>query len=113
ERDAVEKARVIEEVLDNIGRHTDPPDMSDLAKELTEEEVLSALRALAKGKAPGVDGIPTELWTRLHEIFVASEKRRESNVPGENVVQFNVVRLLTAVYNDIERHGVMKGTKFA
>ncbi|KAJ7171783.1 Endonuclease/exonuclease/phosphatase, partial [Mycena crocata] len=73
ERNPRLKDAVIEEVLNNMGQHTERPDMADLAKELTENDVLSALRALAKGRAPGVDGIPTELWSKLNELFVAAE----------------------------------------
>ncbi|KAJ7102971.1 Endonuclease/exonuclease/phosphatase, partial [Mycena crocata] len=76
ESNLANKDKAIDYVLSQMGQHTTAPDMADLEKEITEEDVTETLRSLAKGKAPGVDGIPTELWTKLHEIYEAAEKAK-------------------------------------
>ncbi|KAJ7150817.1 hypothetical protein C8R43DRAFT_866728, partial [Mycena crocata] len=106
------KDAAIEEVLAQREQHTAPPNMTELAKELTEQDVLRAVKRSPKGKAPGVDGIPSELWVRLYEIY-----RMSKDIPGEDPdvppINFDVIKLITMVYNDIERNGVTKGTGFA
>ncbi|KAJ7167390.1 Endonuclease/exonuclease/phosphatase [Mycena crocata] len=106
------KDRAIEETLNQMGQHTEPPDMADLSKELTEDEVLQSMKNSARGKASGIDGIPTELWIRLYEIF-KNAKDSEQDGTEEPQILFDVLKLLTAVYNDIERFGVTAGTSFA
>jgi hypothetical protein len=77
--------------------------MHDLAKELTEEDVLTALRESASGKAAGLDGLPTEFWANLHEMYLTSKKDSEDRTGraaahAEPVKHtFNIVALLTRV----------------
>lgn len=82
--------------------------LAALSKELTEGEVLKALLDSPNGKAAGVDGIPTELWKKLNTHHTEIKKASDGSSPT-----FDVVTTLTAIYNDIERHGVAKNTEFA
>ncbi len=73
--------------------------------EITVEEVSTAIRESARGKAPGLDGLPTELWKTFLEVY---ERDMKHGRPA-----FNVARALQRVYNDIERHGLLQGSRFA
>ena len=93
------------EVLNHIKTKVSPREKTALAKYLKEDEVSCALSNLPKGKAPGIDGIPNELWLKLHLNYEQSAHRRD--------VPVNIVKILTAVYNDIEKNGVDTSTGFA
>ena len=81
------------------------PEKSDLAKYLKQEEIETSIKALPNGKAPGIDGIPHELWKSLNIRFQTNTKEGR---PG-----FDIIKTLTRVFNDIEKHGMAKGTDFA
>ncbi|KAJ7277340.1 hypothetical protein C8J57DRAFT_1223088 [Mycena rebaudengoi] len=69
ETDAASKDGAIEDVLRRTKKPDVLPGMEELSKELTEDDVLDSLKDSAIGKAPGTDGLHTELWTKLHSIF--------------------------------------------
>ena len=75
-----------------------------LAKQLTREEVLNALKASSNGTATGINGIPYELWKALNKKY---ETLCQLEKPA-----FDVVQALTTVYNDIEKNGVDTQTGF-
>ena len=64
-----------------------------------------AITESANGKAPGLDGIPTELWK---ECLRAQIKNQKIKKPA-----FNVTAVLMHVFNDIIQNGVAEGTSFA
>ncbi len=80
-------------------------DKGDLAKHVTEHEIEAAIRECATGKAPGLDGIPSEIW----KIYLSRQKVDER----KNKPTFNVLRALKTVFNDIERNGIEENTGFA
>ena len=51
-----------------------------------------------------MDGIPHELWKALETCFKHKEK--------DTGPKFNIIKCLTQVYNDIERHGLCKPSDF-
>ncbi len=75
-----------------------------LARKLTRLEVETALTTAAANKAPGLDGIPAELW-KLYHTWNKQGRRRESST-------VDIVAILTAVFNDIEEYGVASDTDF-
>ncbi|KAK7007352.1 Endonuclease/exonuclease/phosphatase, partial [Favolaschia claudopus] len=92
-------------VLERTTRRTTEEQQALLRKRLTLEDVRDALRKSANFKAPGLNGITYEVWKILdqrYESAKANDKRA-----------FNILRVLLRVYNDIEKYGVVKGTKFA
>jgi hypothetical protein len=119
ELNLTQKDQDIRTVLDEIGQPEVAIGMQDLAKELTEEDVSTALRESGSGKAAGLDGLPTEFWAKLHEVYLTSKKVTEDRTGraaahAEPVKRtFNIIALLTRVYNDIERNSVVPGTEFA
>jgi hypothetical protein len=112
ELDPQAKNRAIEEALDGITSKADHPEMAMLAEELEERDVITALKQSALGSASGVNGIPTEFWLKLHIAHLESKKSNNTATTPQ-FKTFDVIKVLTAVYNDIERHGVVKGTEFA
>ena len=93
-----------QDVLDHLEPRLDAREKNDLAKYLKEEEISQALRDLPDGKAPGIDGIPHELWKALRNLHIEDLKAKRP--------AFNIVKILTQVYNDIEQHGLVPLTTF-
>ncbi|KAJ6540430.1 hypothetical protein B0H19DRAFT_840656, partial [Mycena capillaripes] len=74
ERDLHQKNEDILRVLEDVGQILPATDMSLLEKEIEEEDVIKALKLSAKRKAPGMDGIPTEFWVALYELFLEASR---------------------------------------
>ncbi|KAJ7622329.1 hypothetical protein FB45DRAFT_690746, partial [Roridomyces roridus] len=113
EQDLESKDIAIEEALQHIPSRENLPQMQPLKETLQEEAVLEALKQSSNGTAPGMDGIPNELWKRLHCIFLDTSKKNNDLGPSERKPAFDVVRTLTAVFNDVETNGTCADSKFA
>lgn len=77
---------------------------ADLSRRLTKEDVEDAIRGAAHNKAPGLDGLPTELWMEYSRWQAADAKR------GAPIL--DMTGALTAVFNDIEEHGIAPQSEF-
>jgi exonuclease III len=82
-----------------------PEDAAILTERITEKDVTAALKIAKQMSSPGTDGLPFELWKELH---ARHQKRQRENKPS-----FDVVKWLTALFNDVEDHGVAPGSDFA
>jgi ribonuclease HI len=102
-----EQAReeAIASVLGRINVHILEEDVPDLKAKLDVSEVMEALELSANGSSPGLDGITYEVWKALNEQFAKDEK--------EGKEAFDILTSLSRVYNDIEVHGMVKGTDFS
>jgi hypothetical protein len=76
-----------------------------LEAKLTLEDVRRALKLSANNKAPGLDGITYELWKTL-------DSRYQTAISLDKLA-FNILNAMLKVYNDIETHGMLKGTGFS
>jgi hypothetical protein len=65
----------------------------------------------ASGKVAGMHGIPSEFWQRLEAINRDNKKDKGTGTPEKRTC--DIVKVLTWVYNDIEEHGVVEGSKFS
>lgn len=76
-----------------------------LAALVSEEEVEKALKVSKNNTATGLDGISYEFLKTLNDRYTEDSKQEKP--------AFNVVSLLTAVFTDIQLHGLIPSTKFA
>lgn len=65
-----EKCRIKQSVIENFDVNMPAESKTMLARLLTNEDIIEALRSTASGKAAGIDGLLYELWKTLYERFV-------------------------------------------
>ena len=101
-----EYTHALNEILTIIpeAQHLDNPVFTPLNWEATQEQSEEALHLSKNGSATGMDGCPYELWKNLHEHYNTT---RQMNKEG-----FNICKVLTEVFNDIQTHGVDPNTQF-
>lgn len=92
------------DILSSLKPKLSQHDKNKLATFLTRIEIKQALKDLPNGKATGIDGIPHELWKALLTRF-ENKKRTDE-------LQFDVIKCLMLVYNDVERHGISALSEF-
>ncbi|KAL1938552.1 hypothetical protein VTO73DRAFT_11575 [Trametes versicolor] len=95
----------IEEALAETDARLDNSAKATLAQRLDRDDVAEAINAAATGKAPGLDGLPTEVWKAYNRWYDADTKRGAPAV--------DLTKALRCVYNDIEAHGLVEGSDFA
>ncbi|EJD33419.1 hypothetical protein AURDEDRAFT_131686, partial [Auricularia subglabra TFB-10046 SS5] len=103
--DAGEREAAIRTTLSHMTRILDEVDMGELANLVTEEAVRWALGEAAYRKAAGKDGHIYEFWCKLDEMYRAA---KDKGARG-----FNIVRVLTILFQDIQQHGLVEGSTFA
>ena len=77
----------------------------EMARHVQYDEVHQAIMSAATGKAPGMDGIPAEMWKELAKRCIADNKKGKP--------AFDIIAVMRDVFNDIARYGITKGTNFA
>ncbi len=105
-RSEAEREDDIVEALRGLDSHVANEQALALGGEFTHDECVNALRLTKNGSAPGLDGIPYELWKSLRARFV-----EDSRFPQRQC--FDPMRLLKAAFEDIRVHGVCPTTAFA
>ncbi|KAI0822595.1 Endonuclease/exonuclease/phosphatase, partial [Trametes gibbosa] len=96
----------IEEALASIDRRLDDTKTADLAALITYEECKIALRFSKSATAAGLDGFQYEIWKTLHARYV--EDNRHEGQPA-----FDVLKILTNAFRDVQLHGVAPGVPFS
>ena len=81
------------------------PTLTSLNWNITQAQVKEALHLSKNGSATGVDGCPYELWKTLHLRYNAACQMNKTG--------FNITKVLTEVFNDIQIHDVDPNTPFA
>ena len=66
-----------------------------LAKRIGRAEIEEAVRESARGKAPGLDGIPAEVW----KAYLQWEHEDEN----KDRCPFRLTQMLRLVFNDVEQ----------
>ncbi|KAF8957775.1 Endonuclease/exonuclease/phosphatase, partial [Flammula alnicola] len=92
-------------VLQAIKARTTEEQRKILSAKVTEAEVEQALKKTHNGKAAGIDGITYELWKSIDSKY---QKSKDTETPA-----FNLIKLITSVFNDIEANGVVPSTRFS
>ncbi len=101
-----ERAADIDKALDSIDVEVNEEQVTDLEGVITYEECMLSLRFSKNGTAPGLDGIPFELWKTLHARHIDDSR-------FQNRSDFDVVKLLTAAFEDMRQFGVSSKTSLA
>ncbi|KAH9941470.1 Endonuclease/exonuclease/phosphatase, partial [Amylocystis lapponica] len=104
--DPAERNEQITSHLDRIETKPSDEQQANLHAKLVDDNVLDALKLSKNGSAAGIDGATYELWKALHERFKADDAKEDKKA-------FDVVGLLTMVFNDIEGFGVDPTTNFS
>ena len=101
-----DRARDLEEILENIPSSQKFPNPHDaeLNSGVTTECVEEALKRAKNGSATGLDGCPYELWKELKKTF---DTTLQSGKRG-----FDIIQILTDVFQDIQLHGIAPETGF-
>ncbi|KAL1938742.1 hypothetical protein VTO73DRAFT_11345 [Trametes versicolor] len=98
------EAYIDEALYDTDARLTNEA-KADLAQALTRDDVADAIKDAAQGKAPGLDGLPTEVWKAYSRWHAAAIKRGAPAV--------DLPKAMMRVFNDIEKHGIIQDSDFA
>lgn len=101
------RENIIQEVLGSISE-TDRLNNDQgrpLEDTLTHQDVIDALKSMPSGTATGLDGLPYELFIALYDRYIVDSKNEND--------AFDIIDVLTRLYNDIESHGVLEDSDFA
>ena len=101
-----EYEETVKDVLGSIKTSLTENDRTEMSQNITQNEIHKAIQDLPEGKAPGLDGIPHELWKKLAQDF-------KDNKDCSDYHTFDVVKLLWLVYTNIQEQGIAIGTDFA
>ena len=94
------EADKIDEVLKHIKTKISEEGRRKLSESITYDEVRYAIKKTSNDKAPGLDGIPIELWKSLDDQF------RKSDPENQEDKKCDIIASLTATFRDIERNGM-------
>jgi hypothetical protein len=81
------------------------PEHSELNWKVKETHVEKAIHLFKNNSATGLDGCPYELWKTL--------KTRHESAMKHNGKSFNITKVLTILFQDIQMHRVDHQTEFA
>ncbi|KAH9848808.1 Endonuclease/exonuclease/phosphatase [Lenzites betulinus] len=96
----------IEEALASIDRKLDGTQIANLSALITYDECELALRFSKSATAAGLDGLQYEVWKTLHARYI--EDNRHEGRPA-----FDVLKILTSAFRDVQLHGVAPGIPFS
>ena len=97
---------MINDILNKIpaNQHLEDPERTTINWKITEEQVSKALQYMKDNMATGLDGCPYELWKAL--------EKQHNNLQHKNKPSFNIIKVLTLLFRDIQEHGVDERTSF-
>jgi ribonuclease HI/exonuclease III len=90
----------LNEILDLLGKSLPAESRRKLSEKISEDEVREAVKSTPNDKAPGLDGIPIELWKTMDSQFSGPEDTPQSQRGCD------IVWILTQVFQDIEVNGM-------
>ncbi|PPQ77059.1 hypothetical protein CVT24_009763 [Panaeolus cyanescens] len=119
--DDVTRDQMIDNSLNILKTSLSNEDKSKMSFTITQEEIRGAIKNLPNGKSPGLDGIPTELYAKLNEIYENRTNDKDNtenedthheypNVPEDG---FNVVKYLHYIFEEVQLEGTYEGSKFS
>ncbi|KAF5337639.1 hypothetical protein D9757_015092 [Collybiopsis confluens] len=100
----IDKDMAWQNVKANINRKATQAERNKMAQNIKKTEIDEVIRISKKGKAAGIDGLPTELYQMLQNLH------KDKVNPGDKIP--NIVEVLTSVFNEIEKFGTVPKTEF-
>ena len=107
EQSNIECAADIEHALREIPppQQLEDPQRSPMNRIVTTAQVQTATSLAKNNTATGMDRCPYELWKALNHLH---QEKSKQNKPS-----FDINKTLASVFQDIQQHGIEKGTNFA
>ncbi|KAJ3817517.1 Endonuclease/exonuclease/phosphatase, partial [Lentinula raphanica] len=102
---SIERSEAIEETLSKIEKRVSIEQQEMLARHFDPVKIREAVRLTKNHSAPGLDGIPYELWKAVIRQCDEDKKAERDT--------FDVLGLLTAVFNDITDYGIVESSGFS
>ena len=93
----------LDKILSNLRARLPAASKQKLREQITEEEVRYAIRKTNTDKAPGLDGIPIELWKSLDDQFMSDKSNPKRKC--------NIIWCLTKVFQDVKANGIDQDAK--
>ncbi|PPQ66475.1 hypothetical protein CVT24_007049, partial [Panaeolus cyanescens] len=93
-----DQSDVITTSLSILDKRLNPEQANYMAGDITEDEIESAIRTLASGKAPGPDGIPLELYRLLLDEAEDDQKAKQHD---DEVPHFDLKKYLKIIIDDV------------
>ncbi|KAJ3969517.1 hypothetical protein EV361DRAFT_828384, partial [Lentinula raphanica] len=100
-----EREVAINETVDQIKTAVDPEQQAQLSEECSALRVREALKLTKNNSAPGLDGVPYELYKTI--IRQCDDDRKAEKET------FDMLTLMAAAFNDIARFGIVEGSDFS
>ena len=96
----------LNEILDKIPENQQlaDPDQMAMCWKVTEDQVSQALSCTKDRTVTGLDGCPYELWKVL--------EKQHNHLRTKSTPSFDVIKVLTYLFWDIQEHGVNKRKTF-
>jgi len=100
----IENASKLDTILNNLRRKLSDTNKTKICEKITEDDVRYAIKKTNNEKAPGLDGIPIELWKSMDDQY--------KNDKASPKKKCNIIWCLTQIFRDIESNGIDKASKF-
>ncbi|KAH6874107.1 Endonuclease/exonuclease/phosphatase, partial [Coprinopsis sp. MPI-PUGE-AT-0042] len=97
---------MIDETLEELTAKLSPEESTFLDQDFDPSEIRNTIKSMPKSKAPGLDGIPAEVWANLI-AEPSGDPKADGNEPKD------IAWLLSKVFSDIAENGVAEQTDFA
>ncbi|KAJ3895379.1 Endonuclease/exonuclease/phosphatase, partial [Lentinula edodes] len=106
DQDPQQREQATAEVLGYLDAKLSEAQKEYMGENLAWEEVAGALKLSKTGSSAGINGTTYEFWKSMADAHRTDSKK-------EDTAAFDVVKLLTEAFVDIQNHGVDDTTKFA
>ena len=100
----IENSAKLNASLNNLKMKLSDENKSKLREKITEEEVRYAIKKTNNEKAPGLDGIPIELWKSMDDQYKSDKSNPKKKC--------NIIWCLTQAFSDVETNGINPTSKF-
>lgn len=101
-----QRDRDIATALKSITSKIEGDQAESMGAEISRDDVELSLKFAKTGTAPGLDGIQYEVWKTVHARYVEDSRHQAR-------ASLDIVKLLTAAYEDVRVHGVCASTNLA